>query len=197
MKRFPEKTIAPLQEQLTDSDIISYAYLFKKIMFDVKFKRRENLFLFNGKKVDSFYGDILAQKEQVLVHQYDSDHSFMVEIQGKGQKDSLFLIKNKGVKTVEEALKMTTEGAIKHPPPLKKDDLFEMPVIKLNASRDFKELIGLKFKNQELSQYFIRKMYEQIKLNIDESGAKVENEAVIVASRCMVFNPEKKRIFLD
>lgn len=163
----------------------------------MKFKRREGQFVFNGKKVSSFYGENQHQKEQVLVHQYESEFSFMVEIQGKGSKDSLFLIKNKKVKTVEDAIKMASEGIIKHPTPLKKDDVFEMPVVKLNAKRSFEEMVGLKFKNQELSQYFIRKMYEQIKLNIDESGAKVENEAVIIASRCMVINIDKKRIVLD
>jgi len=61
-----------------------------------------------------------------------------------------------------------------------------MPVVTLNADRHFNELIGLKFLNQELSQYFIRVMFEAVKLNIDESGAKVENQAVIVATRCMM-----------
>lgn len=77
----------------------------------------------------------------------------MVEIKGKNQKDSLFLIKNEGVKTVDEAIKLTLENSNQHPEPLKKHDIFEMPVIKLSADRTFKEMIKLHFKNPELSQY--------------------------------------------
>lgn len=72
-----------------------------------------------------------------------------------------------------------------------------MPVVKLSADRTFKEMIGLNFKNPELSQYLIAEMFEGVKLSIDESGAKVENQAVIVATRCMVIVKEKKRIVLD
>lgn len=50
-----------------------------------------------------------------------------------------------------------------------------MPIIDLSAKRIFKEMVGLKFKNSELSQYIIANMFEGVKLNIDESGAKVEN----------------------
>jgi hypothetical protein len=61
----------------------------------------------------------------------------MVEIKGKDGKDSLFLIKNEGVKTIEEAIKLTNEGITKHPNLLQKGDDFEMPIINLDITRDF------------------------------------------------------------
>ena len=63
-----------------------------------------------------------------------------------------------------------------------------MPIIELDVKRSFNELIGLNFKNEELKEYHISEMFEAIKLSIDEEGAKVENMAVMVASRSMVIN---------
>lgn len=40
-------------------------------------------------------------------------------------------------------------------------------------------------------------MFEGVKLKIDENGARVENQAVIVASRCLTIVMDKKHIVLD
>lgn len=62
-EKFPEKTIPPLKLELQPLDIISYAYLLKKITFTVKFEKRlENTFKFKGQKVASFYATNLKQK---------------------------------------------------------------------------------------------------------------------------------------
>jgi hypothetical protein len=37
--KFPEKTTNPLDYKLTDSDIISFAYFFKKLSFPIAFER--------------------------------------------------------------------------------------------------------------------------------------------------------------
>ena len=58
-------------------------------------------------------------------------------------------------------------------------------------------MIGLKFKNEELSQYFIAAMFEAVKLNIDESGAKVENEAVMKMTKSIAINFDPKKISLN
>jgi len=42
-----------------------------------------------------------------------------------------------------------------------------MPVISFDVKREYTELIGLKFANEELKEYFIRNMAEVIKLSID------------------------------
>lgn len=59
---------------------------------------------------------------------------------------------------------------------------------------------GLRFASSKLSSYVIAVILEKMKLNIDESGAKVENVGVIIASKTMVFrkDPYKpKYIILD
>lgn len=41
-EKFPQKTIPPFNGPLQDTDIISFAYLFKELLFEVKFDRREH-----------------------------------------------------------------------------------------------------------------------------------------------------------
>lgn len=47
--------------------------------------------------------------------------------------------------------------------------------------------------------YFLAEILEAIKLNVDESGAKVENEGIMIALRCAMIpnHEEPKRIILD
>lgn len=66
-----------------------------------------------------------------------------------------------------------------------------MPVVELDLEHHFEEL-KLKVKNQGFNDYFIEEMFENIKLKIDQSGAKVENEAVIMMNRCMVMPHQLK-----
>lgn len=59
---------------------------------------------------------------------------------------------------------------------------------------------GLRFANSKLSSYVIAVILEKMKLRIDESGAKVENMGVMVATKTMVLkkDPYKpKHIVLD
>ena len=72
-----------------------------------------------------------------------------------------------------------------------------MPIVSLDAKRNYDQMIGLKFKNEELSQYFIAAMFEAVKLNIDQSGAKVENEAVMILTRGATINFDRKIISLN
>lgn len=70
-KKFSEKTFPPLSFKLGQLDIISYAYLLKKIVFPTVFERRKHkTFKFKNTAVDSFYADKEQQKKQVYVHHY-------------------------------------------------------------------------------------------------------------------------------
>lgn len=54
--KFPKCTFPKLDYKLGETDIISFAYLFKQLKFNHQFiKRKEPTFLFNGKAVPSFY----------------------------------------------------------------------------------------------------------------------------------------------
>ena len=51
-------------------------------------------------------------------------------------------------------------------------------------------MVGLVFKNKELQEYILAVMMEALKLKVDESGAKVESMAVMVAVRGAMMRPE-------
>lgn len=51
--KFPQNSFGEVKVDLKDSDIISYAYLFKKVKYPIKFNPLVD-FKFNGKKVKGF-----------------------------------------------------------------------------------------------------------------------------------------------
>jgi hypothetical protein len=56
-KKFPKATISEINFNLSPTDIIAYAYLYKTISFKIKFDlREEKEFVFNDNNVRSFYG---------------------------------------------------------------------------------------------------------------------------------------------
>ena len=63
----------------------------------------------------------------------------MIEIKGKNKKDSLILIKNKEISTVDlvfrQIMAINSEGK-----PLKDDDRFQMPVISLDIKKNYTEM---------------------------------------------------------
>ena len=77
---------------------------------------------------------------------------------------------------------------------MKKDDVFEMPQIHLSEKRKVNELVGKKLQHD----YYFSQIYEIIKLDIDETGVKLENKGVIQLLRCKKSKlVEKKYIILD
>lgn len=59
---------------MTDTDIISYAYIFKKLNFLNIFEREDNNeFLFNKKLVKHFFAKTKDQKKQVIVYNYENE----------------------------------------------------------------------------------------------------------------------------
>ena len=71
-----------------------------------------------------------------------------------------------------------------------------MPNISIKRTRQVKELVSLFLENEKFTDYFFAEMQEIIKLDIDETGVKAENEGVIVMTRGISMS-EPKKIILD
>lgn len=54
-------------------------------------------------------------------------------------------------------------------------DYFSMPVVDLDYYRDLSQIQNIKLLNEKFKEYIFAKVYEGLKLKIDESGVKVEN----------------------
>ena len=79
---------------------------------------------------------------------------------------------------------------------LNKNDVFSCPSIRLKHHREYKELINKNLLNKGFEQYFIFKMFENIKFDMDEKGARAENEAVIVLGKSAQIEDKEPRHFV-
>ena len=192
-EKFPDKSTEPLKEDMKDCDIIGFAYFLKKLMFEFPFEKSS--VMFNGNEVKGFKGKTKSQKEQVVVHQYKNRENFIISLQTKSEKDQIFIVKQEEKLLAEEVAEKVKE--LKHGECLTKDDEFMMPKIKVRHSRQVKELLGKQVQNEKFQEYFIAEIYEIIKLNIDETGVKVENEGAVKMLKKAIRPKEKKQVLVD
>ncbi len=66
-----------------------------------------------------------------------------------------------------------------------------MPKVSLDATNSVDVLKGAEFTNQKLKDYFLASIQQQIKLDIDEVGARVENRAIILMKKTTVRSSSK------
>jgi hypothetical protein len=74
-------------------------------------------------------------------------------------------------------------------------DKFEVPILNLDYSRTLQELVGAEIK--EFPGMKIQEILEGVKLKLDESGAVVENEGLVIINECAMLNPQPKSLLLD
>ena len=65
----------------------------------------------------------------------------------------------------------------------------------LDYSRTLSELIGVGI--QELNGFTIEQIIEGVKLKLDESGAIVENEALVFVDECAIINTVHRKLKFD
>lgn len=98
-----------ISAELSPQGIISYAYLFKKVEYPIKFTRRAIKKLMfhgkNGKKnVESFIVEENGQLEQVLVYDYKNKDNFVIALKDVKDHDQIFLYKTSDNKEVKDVI---------------------------------------------------------------------------------------------
>ncbi|MGB3938303.1 MAG: hypothetical protein WBK79_00685 [Candidatus Cloacimonas acidaminovorans] len=181
--KFPDKTIPDLQLKLGDRDIISYAYFLKQIEYAIAFQKQELNFM--DQKVNGFTSGAESYSN-VYILAYENDDKFLLALKLKDNQDQIFLAKGFPMDKPDEVLKMLKTKA---PAQEKADfmpgtvmnrkDIFQAPILHLNYEREYKEMLNKKVTNKKLEGYQIALMQEIIKFDMDEKGARVENEAII------------------
>jgi hypothetical protein len=190
-KKFPDKSFEDLNLQLGQTDIISYAYFLKKVEYLTAFEKA-NL-LFEGKKVKGFQTKNKEQSENIKIITYENDDKFIISLQLKGKGDQLILAKGYDMNTPENVLsemKKTGQGSLQN---MGFHDFFAAPELHLNYNRTYQELLDISLANKGFESYRISSMFENIRFDMDEKGARVENEAVITLSKSIAFD---KRNFI-
>lgn len=180
--KFPQKSLADLNLQLRDEDILAYAYLLKEVQYAVQFKQQE--LRFDDEWVKGFAADAESY-QNVMILSYDNEDRFIVSIKLKDSTDQIFLAKGYPMDRPDSLLTLlknavpagkTVDEAGKR---MNKKDFFQAPMISLSYERSYDEMLGKNLKNKAFRPYSIAIMREIIKFDMDEKGAKVENEAVI------------------
>jgi len=178
-KKFPDKTFSDLHITLAPKGIIAYAYFLKILKYPTVFEKGDTSF--KGEDVKGFYAVNPGEKENIGIIKYVSDNKFIISIKLKNHGDELILAKGydmAGPRAVVAAINKYNQG---EPAAIAPSDSFEAPILHLDHHRDYIELINKDLANQGFEDYYIKRMFENIKFDMDEKGARAESEAVITA----------------
>jgi hypothetical protein len=196
--KFPSKTFDDLDYDLGEFDIISYAYFLKEIEYQIAFEKQD--VQFSGDMVKGFSANENSGKNIYILEYQDKDN-FLVGIRLKDSKDQIFLGKGYPMERPDAIVAKLRALA----PAQKTDtyslgsdiaqgDVFQAPILKLDYERDYVEMLNKVLLNRIGGrEYYIDVMKEKIKFDMDEKGARVENEAVIVARLTSVGPGQDKR----
>lgn len=141
--------------------------------------------LFSGQKVKGFYANEKSQKDNIRVLKYENEDKFIIRLELKDASDQLILAKGYDMTDPQNIVNEINKNNIGVKEMLKKMDIFEAPELHLKHHRDYVELIGKALANKGFEKYQIAQMFENIAFDMDEKGARVENEAVVVLSKSM------------
>lgn len=195
-KKFPTKSFEDLKLDLSPADIISYAYFLKEVEYLTMFEKKD--VSFEGQNVKGFYAKNESQRKNLKILKYESDDRFIASLQLRDESDQLILAKGYDMddpqNVVNEIIGNSGIGFIN----IGEHDRFEAPELHLDYHRDYVELIGRFLANSGFESYFIGQMFENIKFDMDEKGARVENEAVIVLPKSVSIQQDKpKNLIFD
>lgn len=195
-ERFPSKSFDDLKINLSPTDIISYAYFLKEVEYKTVFEKDD--ILFNWNKIEWFYAKNKSQKDNIEVIKYENDDKFIINLWLKEQDDNLFLVKGYDMNNPESAINDINKNKNLYTS-INNSDTFMAPKLHIDFHRDYIELIHKKLANNNFTNFIISKMFENIKFDMDEKWARVENEAVISVSITWMFlekSLEKPRNFI-
>ncbi|MFA6447225.1 MAG: hypothetical protein WCW31_03135 [Patescibacteria group bacterium] len=179
--KFPQKSFSDLKINLRNTDFLAYAYFLKQVEYPKEFAVDKLDFNVRSKKqkVKSFYAQTNVQKGNVQILKYWNDEKFIISLRLKDANDRMLVAKGFDMTDPQTVVKEVNAINPADITSMEREDVFEMPMLHLDAHREYTEMIGEKFANLGFEKYIIGLMFENIKFDIDQKGARVENEAVI------------------
>ena len=195
--KFPEKSFGDLMISLKPTDIIAYAYFLKKVEYMNAFK--EITVKFNNEDVKGFFAYNGPQRKNVKILRYSNDDHFIVSIRLKDSSDELIMAKGYGMADPRGLVDEINMSSVSPVGDMDNGDRFAAPKLHLDHERSYSELMDKFLANAGFAEYSIEQMYEKIKFDMDEKGARVENEAVIIGleNSPMVKQKVYKRLIFD
>lgn len=177
---------------LLPSDLICFSYLTKNFRHKVDFKEVEMTFRSTPVKGFTIASD---QNSGAKLIDYDNDDNFVIGLASRDELDEIYLIKGNEGASMDEILHFLQSAKVSKGHSIHAIDVLQIPNVKIDYHRDYKELIGAELINRKIKPLYIAEMTEQIKLSMNYQGASVENEAMILLTRGGP--PIPKQLILD
>ena len=192
--------------------IAAYAYLQKRLPFEMDFDRLKQPMQFRAADtevdvasfgIEDFASHDRREKElrkQVTVFDYVSDNDFIIQLTTK--QDAIILAKIPRSATLAKTLaqvKTRSRQPIGHDvqKSLDLEEPLVVPVISLFVERKYSELVGRNFRNPGFTDKDIVAAMQLIRFQLDESGAVLEGEAVVVTWNGDEPPPQPRRFVFD
>ncbi len=175
--------------------IICYAYFQKKLKFDTEFQslNKPYPFYYNGKQtkvecfginsnIDNSYKRNLLKQVEII--DYRNNRDFIIRLKGRNQDEEIILAKVDLGKTLEITIDNIKEKIRNSKwENLKNDDVLIIPKIDFSIEHSYKLLLGKHLANKGFEDYFFDRAEQNIKFELNESGASVASQAEIVLKK--------------
>jgi hypothetical protein len=185
-------------------DFVAYAYLYKNLAFAHPFEDNAP-FDFGTKPVKNF-GFIDADHSlsedvfpQVSIYDYKSEDDFIIKLKTKSPGDELILAKIAPGATLQATIQETLRRIKASQPEIADDhDKLAIPKLNFDLRKDFTELEGLELLPSPAahikSKLVIAKAQQLVRFQLDEKGAILKSEAVIVMKALVEMVPPKPHV---
>lgn len=128
-------------------------------------------------------------KEQVEVLDYVSYRDFIIRLNSKATDDEIILAKVVPGATLLDTFKnVQARVAAGKPKFLGKNDILQIPKFDLAMSHSYSSLLGVHLANKGFEGYFFAEAAQRLNFRLDESGAKVKSDAIIVLKKGSVID---------
>lgn len=203
--RFPGKSFDELEISIFPRDLIVYAMLLVKVQYHVPFTTTDIFFdgvdTVPGKlspQVRAFKAETMKQKSNIDILSYMNVDTFIIRIKLKQQEEEIIMAKGLPMEDASKMVTMLQPYFEKQGEPLCEQDSFSMPVLHLDYGHRYDSLIGRQFANPGFQDYAIAAMSEHIFFDMDKTGARIENRALMVAPRAAEpEGPAPKYLYLN
>ena len=175
---------------IAPNDIYAFSFLFKNLTFKKEFKKIEShAFKFNGKKtyVKAFGIEPYAENNEALIKQCDffydakkNSTDFVVRIKSKSEYDEIIISSLKPEESLEKTYKLINDY-VNDPEKLHSvqgNSYLKIPKINFNISMNYNKMLD-KITTGKYKEYFIKKVFQKIKFNLNEKGSYLLSYAYI------------------
>ncbi len=178
-------------------NMYAFSFLFKNLIFKKEFKEIDrHFFKFNNKKitVKAFGIEPCIQENDAFIKQCEVfyDHKknsinfnddFVIKIKSKSESDEIIISNFKPEETFEKTFK-SINAYISNPEKrdsLDKNFYLRIPKVNFNIGMHYNRMCNI-IQNSKHKGYFIHKVYQKIKFNLNEKGVYLISYALIQAS---------------